>query len=366
MKENKEITHLTSVHTRYDTRIFSKECISLAKNYKVNLIVADGLGNEIIKNIHIYDVGKKDGRLNRFLNTQKIFKKAIELDSDIYHFHDPELIFVGLKLKRNGGKVIYDIHEDLVKQILFKGWIPKFLRKTISFIFEKFENIVVEKFDSLIVPQPIMLESYSAKNKNTILVENFVVIDEDEDLLLNKNNSQICFHPGVLVEERGLTNMINAFSLLDDSNKLILAGRLNDTDLLKIKKINNITYMGIIPYSEVTKLYKEASIGLILYNNVAQYHLSYSIKLFEFMKNSIPVIMPNFGEWVKFNEINNCGINVDPKNSKEVSSAINFLNSNIEEKNKLGRNGRKSVMEKYNWGNSEKKLLEAYKILFEK
>jgi len=43
-----KITHLTSAHLRYDTRIFLKECSSLSKieNYKVSLIVADGFGDE--------------------------------------------------------------------------------------------------------------------------------------------------------------------------------------------------------------------------------------------------------------------------------------------------------------------------------
>jgi len=40
----KNICHITTVHSRFDTRIFLKECISLTKLYKVFLIVADGLG----------------------------------------------------------------------------------------------------------------------------------------------------------------------------------------------------------------------------------------------------------------------------------------------------------------------------------
>ena len=53
----KNICHITTVHPRYDTRIFLKECISLNKLYKVHLIVADGLGNEVKNGVFIYDVG---------------------------------------------------------------------------------------------------------------------------------------------------------------------------------------------------------------------------------------------------------------------------------------------------------------------
>ena len=74
----KSITHLTSVHPRYDTRIFFKECISLTeiKNYKVNLIVADSLGDEVNSKVFIYDVGKAKNRIQRiFYTTKKVFKE---------------------------------------------------------------------------------------------------------------------------------------------------------------------------------------------------------------------------------------------------------------------------------------------------
>ncbi|PIF03443.1 MAG: glycosyl transferase, partial [Arcobacter sp.] len=89
-----KITHLTSAHPRYDTRIFVKMCSSLAtqENYEVSLVVADGNADEIKNNVHIYDVGaKQGGRLSRMTKTvKKVFAKAKELDSDIYHLHDPE------------------------------------------------------------------------------------------------------------------------------------------------------------------------------------------------------------------------------------------------------------------------------------
>ena len=66
---SKKIVHLTSAHQRYDTRIFLKECVSLAKikSHEVHLVVADDLGDEINNVVHIHDVGKLEARLNRFL-----------------------------------------------------------------------------------------------------------------------------------------------------------------------------------------------------------------------------------------------------------------------------------------------------------
>ena len=44
--------------------------------------------------VKILDVGKNNfGRLSRFTRTtRKVYRKAISIDADIYHFHDFELM----------------------------------------------------------------------------------------------------------------------------------------------------------------------------------------------------------------------------------------------------------------------------------
>ena len=109
LKTEKRVCHLTSAHPRTDTRIFLKECRSLAGNgYSVSLVVADGLGNEYREGVWVYDVGASHGRIDRIWSaSQRVFDKAVTLNADIYHLHDPELIPFGLRLKRMGKTVIF-------------------------------------------------------------------------------------------------------------------------------------------------------------------------------------------------------------------------------------------------------------------
>ena len=89
-----KICHVTSSHNRYDGRIFEKECSSLAKKYDVYLLCADTLPDETISNVKFRSINfKPKNRYERFFKVMgKIYKKAIELDCDIYHLHDSELL----------------------------------------------------------------------------------------------------------------------------------------------------------------------------------------------------------------------------------------------------------------------------------
>ena len=87
-----KVAHLTSAHSRYDTRIFLKECQTLAAaGYHVTLVVADGAGAEKKNGVEILDVGASFGRFDRIKNSpSRVFEAACKLKADVYHIHDPE------------------------------------------------------------------------------------------------------------------------------------------------------------------------------------------------------------------------------------------------------------------------------------
>jgi len=176
----KHICHLTSVHPRYDTRIFFKECLSLQKaGFDVSFIVADGLGSEKKHNVNIYDVGKPASRIKRiFLTTIKIYKKSLKLNADIYHFHDPELIPVAIRLKKKQQVVFYDVHEDVPRQTKSKPYLQKNIASGISFIIERYENYAAGKFDAVVAATPFIKNRFQKINTNTANINNYPIIDE--------------------------------------------------------------------------------------------------------------------------------------------------------------------------------------------
>jgi len=81
------------------------------------------------------------------------------------------------------------------------------------------------------------------------------------------------------------------------------------------------------------------------------------------MATGLPVIASNFLFWKKIIKENKCGLSVNPLNPKEIAVAIKFLIEHPNEAKKMGENGKKAVLKKYNWENEEKKLIKIYQNL---
>ncbi|QCE41152.1 glycosyltransferase family 4 protein [Psychroserpens sp. NJDZ02] len=359
-----KICHLTSAHARDDIRIFKKECISLKNNgYNVSLIVADGKGDDVVEGVKIYDIGKLEGRLNRFIKTtKKIYKKAVEINADLYHFHDPDLMPAGFKLIKKGKYVIYDVHEDLPGQTMGKPYIKPVFRKPIALALKTLEHFFSKRYSYIITATPHIKSLFDNRNK-AIDINNYPfkneLLSEEKNYLEKKQ--EVCF-VGAISEIRGLEQVVNAMDGLDV--KLNLAGKSNQVSfrdkLTKTKGWNNVNELGLVTRQDVKTILANSKVGIVTYLPSPNHIYSQPNKLFEYMSAGIPVIASNFDLWKQIVEDYDCGICVDPESSEEIRAAIKELIDKPKKAQKMGENGKKAVMNKFNWASEEKKLIKLY------
>jgi glycosyltransferase involved in cell wall biosynthesis len=346
-------------------------CSSLKRHgYDVTLIVADGKGDEIHNGIKIIDEGESKGRLDRILRiTRRVFKQAKEINADIYHLHDPELIHLGLKLRCSGKRVIFDSHEDVPLQTLAKHYLNKPLRILLSFLISKYERLLCPKFDGIIAATPFIRDKFLKININTIDINNFPLLDELLGSRSWSTKQNEVTYVGVLAKVRGICEVCQAMELTQTQTCLNLGGSFTNPSFEKsVKSLpgwNRVNELGFVDRVSISEILARSVAGLVTLHPTPNYIDALPVKMFEYMSAGIPVIASDFPLWREIIIGNDCGLLVDPLNPREIARAIDYLVSNPKESERMGMNGRNAVELKYNWRSEEKKLLDFYKLMIQ-
>lgn len=369
MNQRRKVCILTSVHPPFDTRIFHKQSKSLVRaDYDVTLI-AQHDKNEVVDGVKIVALPKPRNRFERMcLTTWRVFMRALKMKADVYHFHDPELTPVGLLLKLlTKGKVIYDVHEDYGKAILSKYYLPKYTRNVVAVSAGLMERLAAMFLDAVIAATDDILKQFS-HHKRAVAVYNFPILPgfTVREGSTDNDTAFRLIYAGGLTEERGISEIVQAMEYLDSSRnvKLVLYGKfvpeIYEEKVRRLKGFGRVEYLGWVSPEQLWLRMTEASSGIVCFHPYPNHISSMPNKIFEYMAAGLPAIASNFPLWKEIVEGNNCGLTVNPLNSKEIAGAVEYLIDHPAEARKMGENGRKAVLEKYNWETESKKLLKLY------
>ncbi len=357
---------LTSVHSPFDVRIFHKEAKSLVSaGYNVT-IIAPHDKHENVNGVRILPVHKEKKRILRITKTlYNIYNKALQIDADIYHFHDPELIPLGLLLKRYGKCVIYDAHEDAPRQSLTKSYMPSILRKTVSIIIEAFEGFSAKRFDRVVTATPFINRRFLKLGASVVNINNYPLSFEmyTGTKKWEEKEKVICYIGGV-ARIRGAFEMVEAIGRTQC--RLLIAGNIDkaiETKLMLMPSWSHVDAIGFVERNELKAIIGRSMAGMVLYHPELNHINAQPNKMFEYMAAGLPVIASDFPLWKEILEGARCGICVDPLDPDQIADAINWIIDHPAQAKQMGKNGRKAIIERYNWRREEDKLLRVYKGL---
>ena len=363
----KTVCHISTVHSMYDDRVFYKECVSLVeKGYEVFFVVRNK-SSETINGVKVVALPEYKSRPERFIKGGfKSLRLAMRTRAGICHFHDPELIWIGVLLRIFGRKVVYDVHENYSQQILYKEWIScKWVRKLVSvffYVYEEFANL----FFNAVVTVTEDIQSRFPKKKS-FLVRNFPVIP---DLARCKpverpSDKTILIYAGGLLRVRGIKELVTSLQYLDDSVVLWLIGSFDDDEYYKeccaLDSWQKVVYHGYKRHDEVYNYLISADIGVSLLYPIKNYLTSLPVKVFEYMVLKKPVVMSDFEYWKKYFAA--CAVFSDPTDPKMIAECIHELICDNAKMEKMGNAGYDMICKHYSWNKEKEELFRIYKRL---
>lgn len=356
--------HVSTVHNGPDPRIFEKECRTLAEaGWETHLVIRDTDRIPESGGVRLHELNTPwGGRVGRFaLSGWMAFRAARATNSDVYHFHDPEFLPWALLLRQTGARVIYDVHEDIAKDVLTKHWIAERLRPRAARVFARLENALAGRLDAIVTAVEGLNRRFRDLGPEIITINNYPDLRQFGSVPRGGRERMIVY-AGTLSPTRGIAELVRAAARSDV--RLAIAGRFNDPHYERqcraLPEWKHVQWEGYLSRKRLISLLSRAVAGAMVLNRSQYYQPT---KLYEYWAAGLPVIATRFPQWLSLVEDQKAGICVDPWNIDEIAAAMRRLADSPAEARTLGENGRRLVETRYSWEKEAEKLLALYRRL---
>ena len=312
----------------------------------------------------------------------EMFRKILKENCDVIHcghFALLPLAVIGGKLRR--AKVVYDVSEFFSMDFFRR--LPKILRP-LEKMADRIEGFLVKKVDGVIcVPsyKNLYFKRYTRHNNNVQVIMNVPDVntgnpcrEKVKQLKEKYAGKRIIIYSGGLLEQRGAFTILEVLAILQDRfpNILLLYIGYKVGDIFRslqetINKLgltHSVEFIGYVPYNELQNCFSIGDVAVSLHHPVRNYSLlskGNGRKFGDYMRAGLPIVASDFREISMIVKEEDCGILVDPLDASKIANVICYLFENPHVSERLGENGRKAVMKRYNWEREKKKLLEFYK-----
>ena len=350
------ICFVTGLYSRYDSLIYYRQGRGLiASGHKVSIVVCDLLPDECIEGIHIYSTHYvPKNRIERFLGSSKAVQEiADKIDADIYQLQDPEPIGLVRHFRNKGKKVFFNMREYYPDMILHKEYLPTFLRRYVSWYYERLISKYFSQYDSVFTVTPEFVEILEKKFKlnNICLLTNYPIPNPEYRLekVDYMSRHDVIIYEGTIYENSRQDVFMDALSKIPQVQYLMVGKIDENNSIMQHPYWSKVEFVNGFKQSDLKGFFQRSTISNTLRDFGGWDGSLGVIKIFESMEAALPVVFSDVPMYRKIVEQYKCGVCADPNDAKSIESAIRYLVENKEEAYWMGQNGRKAVLEEFNW-----------------
>lgn len=359
------VTHVSSVHPWTDNRIHYRECASLAAlGYDVTLVAVESRVDGTSSAVDVVVLPRLPRLRRVVLGSFRAVRRALRTKAEIYHLHDPELVWAVPILRLMRKRVIFDSHEDLPMQVLSKQYVKPVARP----FMKAAAHVVVaiaRRSNHIIAATETIAARFPADR--TSIVHNYPPLREAElDAPLLSERPKSIAYIGGIGEVRGAVQMIDALgsSAFPHEWGLDLAGTMSGPLTERLERSpgwNKVRFHGQIRPEEARDLLLRTRVGLVLFQDTQAHRDSLPTKMFEYFAAGIPVIASDFPLWRSIVEEHECGLLVDQADPDSIAAAIARYNEDQDLLLRHAQNARRVAVNILNWSSEVPVLAAAYK-----
>ena len=358
------VVHVTTAHPADDVRIFERECRSLAASSRYDVYLAAAGSIPVDSGVTLIPFAQAPAsRLGRFSSgPRKAIGLSRALSADLWHFHDPELLPVALKLARSGTPVIWDAHEDYVAQFSEEGgknWVPGPVRGVVRRGMKAMLEGVDRKAAGVVAATPTIASRYA--NSQTVVVGNEARLEIFAHCTPDFTTRRILF-TGNVGPAHLFDAIVDAVVTIPDVT-LAIAGRKPDVGVWAAAEArlgDRIMHLGWLDRLGVASAINGAALGLSTYADIPTNSENSPNKLFEFCAAGLPVIASPNASNVRFIRESGGGFLADGFSPDAIARVIRTALSDQAAWRLASTRGREWATRVGSWELSERHLLDLY------
>lgn len=366
----RHVVHLTVVHRPDDTRIYHRECRSLAQaGYRVSLVAPAARPDPTgaVQCLPIPGFTRRLARGRRALvGHPSLLLAAARLRADLYHVHDPELLFIAYLLKRlRGALAVYDVHEDYRVRLRAREWLPRGLRGLGAGGAGRWETLLAPRMDGIVAVSETIARHFPGQP--LAVVRNYPLEPANLGVAAvpAEREAALLLSTGGVTNFGGVVEVASALQLaVTPGVRLAVLGGHRDRGAVQalagVARPGRVELVGQVPLSEVYRWMARATIGAVCNQPLHGYEHAEPTKLFEYMAAGLPVIASHSPPWSDVVVASGCGVVVDPTDPTAIATAIDRLLGDPGRLLAMGERGQQAVAERFSWESQAAALRHLY------